>query len=253
MNRLIPIKYNNPITYGNLDAGKDINSDFFTSQFPVSIKEYREITEGKSEEKDRKIKKKATWLEAIKYCNLLNIKSGLPLSYDEITGRLIDEQGEFIDPELDVMGFRFRPYKVKGFRLPTFDEWEYAAKGWTPNKRCDCYYRILENLFRWLASYHDVSSNGTSEIETMQINTIGLYGMLGNDPEWHSDNDTLYDPEKKSDEIKNKMCYWEEYYRNYNNDPGYQLSKKLCDDTEMFGFRVAINRKSITSTQFFSF
>ena len=89
-------------------------------------------------------------------------------------------------------------------------------------------------------------------METLEVNPIGLYGMLGNAHEWYSDNHTTYKSETKPDEIKNKLCYWDEYYYNYDNI-AYQLSKKVCDDTEMFGFRVVINKNNISSTHFFRF
>lgn len=252
MKKLILIRYNNPILYGNLDSGRNICSNFFVSQYPVTAKQHSEITGGVSDEKDRMIKKRATWLEAIKFCNLLNRLEGFPPSYDENTGCLIDENGEYIPPELDVMGFRFRPYKVKGFRLPTSDEWEYAAKGWTPVKKCDCYYRILENSFIWSGYNSDIFMNGKSAIETMEVNPAGLYGILGNAHEWYSDNHATSISETPPEEFRNKLCYWDEYYCR-DDSIAYQMSRKVCDDAEMFGFRVVINMTSISSSRFYSF
>lgn len=252
MNKLILVMYNNPITYGNLDQGRNICSDFFVSQYPVTIKQYRQITEGVSIDEGRLIKKQATWMEAIRFCNLLNRSEGFPPTYDEETGWLIDESGEYIPPELDVMGFRFRPYRVKGFRLPAFDEWVYAAKGWTPVKKCDCYYRILENSFIWSGYNQDLSMHGKTAIETMEVNPAGLYGILGNSHEWYSENHSPNVSETRPDEFKNKLCYWDEYICR-DDSFAYQVSQKACDDSEVFGFRVVINKTSITSSRFFRF
>lgn len=252
MNKLILIRYNNPITYGNLDSGKNICSDFFASQYPVTVKQYREITEMVSDEKDRLIKKQATWMEAIRFCNLLNKSEGFPPSYDEETGWLIDENGEYISPELDVMGFRFRPYKVKGFRLPTSDEWEYAAKGWTPEKKCDCYYRILENSFVWSGYNQDIFLNGKTALETVEVNPAGLYGILGNSHEWYSDNHAPDPYQTRPEEFRNKLCYWDEYICR-DDSYAYQVSKKTCEKSDIFGFRVVINKTSISSSMFYRF
>ena len=109
---------------------KTIKSDFWIARYPVTIREFEEIVEQRTgDQQDANHIREATWMEAIKYCNSLNRKKGLPLSYDENTGELIDEHGNPVEEILEVTGFRFPTSEIKGFRLPTFEEWEYAAKG----------------------------------------------------------------------------------------------------------------------------
>lgn len=210
---------------------KAIKSDFMITQYPVTIKEFQELFEKQAgDPENAKYVKESTWMEAIKYCNLLNIKKGLPLSYDENTGGLIDENGERIEEILEVEGFRFPSFRVKGFRLPTSEEWEYAAKGLGLERQTGSYLKILQGIYTdW-----NIDTR-CSEIEKMKSNTIGLFGILEN-REWYSDNKSL-------DGLKNKMCLWEEYICNYNNDLSYQVIRKTSNDTELTGFRVAISIK----------
>jgi hypothetical protein len=77
----------------------------------------------------------------------------------------------------------------------------------------------------------------------MEVNTAGLFGMLGNAHEWYSDNNELYAVTHRPNEIKNKLCYWEEYYYNYDAI-AFQLSKKICSDMDRFGFRIVLNART---------
>lgn len=58
------------------------------------------------------------WEDAIAYCNWLSREHRLPPAYDEKTKRLLTAEGQ---PTRDVR-------QVKGFRLPTEAEWEFAAR-----------------------------------------------------------------------------------------------------------------------------
>ncbi|OPZ32293.1 MAG: Formylglycine-generating sulfatase enzyme [Synergistetes bacterium ADurb.BinA166] len=58
------------------------------------------------------------WLQVIEYCNWLSEMEGLPAAY-HVDGNLLDENGRKTNDLL----------RVRGYRLLTEAEWEYAAYG----------------------------------------------------------------------------------------------------------------------------
>jgi formylglycine-generating enzyme required for sulfatase activity len=199
-------------------AVRVIKSEFLISRYPVTVGDFRELVDGKvacPEEKDHVVQ--STWMEAVKYCNLLSLKEGLPASYNEQTGLLINENRRRVR----------RISQVKGFRLPTAEEWEYAAKGWIPEKMNSRWETIQEK------AYWGASSNGCAEAGNLQPNTIGLQGMIGDVHEWYSDTD-------RSEGFCNKKCGWSYYYRNYDV-MAYCVEKRVCGESEVAGFRVALS------------
>jgi formylglycine-generating enzyme required for sulfatase activity len=67
-----------------------------------------------------------------------------------------------------------------GARLPTESEWEYAARAGTTGPR----YGTI-NAVAW---YKGNSGGATHPVGLKQMNSFGLYDMLGNVWEWTSDS-----------------------------------------------------------------
>jgi formylglycine-generating enzyme required for sulfatase activity len=131
--------------------------------------------------------------DAMNYCNWLSKKAGLPVAYDLETGDILDAQG---NPTLDITS-------VKGFRLPTETEWEYAAReggrkvrfgnGKNVGRSSEINFRGDDGKYGYLelGEY----AGGTKPVGSYPPNRLGLYDMSGNAWEWVSDKYAKYNKE----------------------------------------------------------
>ncbi len=220
---LIPIKYSDCF----------VKVAFLVSRYPVTQGDFLTLAEGRppTAEDDRCLYR-ATWLAAIQFCNRLSARHHLPQSYCEQTGRLVDRE---LNPANDLSS-------VGGFRLPTMTEWEYAAHGWSGSKT-GSYFRIHKEHYKvpgldypTTEQQKELYDHGYSRKEEMIANPLGIYGMLAYGREWFADCGNGAAP-------KNAVCYWEEYFTNYNNDIGYQVTNRTEGDTDKHAFRIAINER----------
>ena len=141
---------------------------FLLGKFPVTQEFYFEVTKEESStfKGNKHPVETITWKEAVCFCNVLSIRTGLTPCYT------IQEEKEEIS--LDIT--------ADGFRLPTEAEWEYACKAGTTGIR----YGEL-NKIAW---FKDNSEKTTHTVGQKEPNAWGLYDMLGNVWEWCSD---IYD------------------------------------------------------------
>jgi formylglycine-generating enzyme required for sulfatase activity len=136
-----------------------------------------------------------SWNDAVHYCNWLSKKNGLPIAYDTKTGDLLDENRNVT---LDTT-------QVRGYRLPTEAEWEYAAR--------ERGKKIRFGNGKNMAGSADMNFNASAgdypflkkgeyrkkliPVGSFEPNELGLYNMAGNVWEWCSDFVTPYSAKKQ--------------------------------------------------------
>ena len=131
-----------------------------------------------------------SWYDAVYFCNKLSAKCGLTPVYA-------------VDGETDVGKWGYAPHKkekitgtvsqnenASGYRLPTVEEWQYAAKGGQEFKYSGSYN---SDEVGW---YSENSGSKTHPVAQKKPNDYGLYDMSGNVWEWCWDS-SPYDGDRR--------------------------------------------------------
>ena len=202
-------------------GGKLVRWDFLIARRPVTVMEFRTIAGGQAESPaECHAVKLATWDEAVRYCNLLSLKAGRPPAYEQATGVLLDGSGA---PAQDIA-------EVRGFRLPTGAEWNYAARGGRPDPPYADWGAVLDRIY-----WDDPTSHGANPVAPKEpvTNAIGLVGMMGFVREWYS-----HFPRDK--DCRNRVCGWSHYYTNYDCFIAYHVAGEIAALGATYPFRIAL-------------
>ncbi|WP_288303793.1 formylglycine-generating enzyme family protein [uncultured Treponema sp.] len=127
-----------------------------------------------------------SWVDAVAFCNKLSVKEGLKpcYSYKENTNAAQwdlynDEMEKWSEKRWENFDKNFTcDTMANGYRLPTVEEWQYAAKGGQEFK-----YSGSDNLDE-VGWYYKNSEEKTHPVAQKKPNGYGLYDMSGNVLEW---------------------------------------------------------------------
>ena len=120
-----------------------------------------------------------SWYDAIYFCNKLSEKYGYTPVYSVNGTTDVTKWDYTIDKySSQISGNIIQDISANGFRLPTMDEWEYAAKGGQNYK-----YAGSDNIDE-VAWYEENSGDTAHPVAQKKANGYGLYDMRGNATEW---------------------------------------------------------------------
>ena len=141
------------------------STGFLISKTEVTQAQYRAVT-GKNPSSfpgDDSPVESINWYDAIAFCNSLSAKEGLEPVYTIEKNQVIWNE------------------QANGYRLPTADEWEFAARGGNLTKGFR--YAGSDKLDE-VAWYFNWNGQRTQPVAGKKPNELGLYDMSGNVSEW---------------------------------------------------------------------
>jgi formylglycine-generating enzyme required for sulfatase activity len=188
------------VDYGEITHHRIIARRFAVATQEVSVKEYQvfvnenpgfDYAHNMGSDPEGPVNG-VTWYDAAAYCNWLSRKEGLPECYEP------NEGGNYAD------GMKIKPdaLRLRGYRLPTEAEWEYACRAGTETSR---YYGASEDLLGRYAWYLQTAHVRLAPCGTLLPNDFGLLDMLGNVCEWCLDVWQPYPKTTISDEINGQL------------------------------------------------
>lgn len=123
-----------------------------------------------------------SWFDALMYCNKLSEKEGLDKYYNI---------SDIEYSEGSIKRAKVTENKgANGYRLPTIDEWYYAAHGGVAGEQTNFAGSNELDEVAWhkgnsgKANSNESGNRGTMPVGLKKANELGIYDMTGNTSEW---------------------------------------------------------------------
>ena len=167
-------------------------NDFMVADIEVTEELYHFVMGGTFPKEDARLPvEKVRWYNAVIFCNRLSLLCGYTPCYREMSDERPPAYHELKDHIIC-------DYSANGFRLPSSEEWEFAARG---GEKHAGYTYIGSDEVDDVAWYDENSGNGRHEVAKKRPNELDLYDMGGNVTEWCNDWNVLSTPVYQSDEV----------------------------------------------------